>query len=260
MSDLLATARDPRANQVSGFARFAADLSPEEITGAYHELRLRAPRRRAVGKAYFVGHTGFPGGDRGASNRSEEHLAIAMFNHHPERGGWPLPDGRSLMILDYQFPLKARRADAGVGKVDLVGVVDRTTVGLIELKHVDPGASGWGDTPLRAFLELLSYCAIVEANLGDITMEMTPAQLLRPVRGLEMLVVGSATYWQKWEDCSPAGCWQPPLATLVRAVSSAIGIPAGFLWLSDPAFEMGGPARRPHLTGRPALNNVEGLP
>lgn len=257
---MLGLARRPAVNQVSGFAREVARLPVDLVAEAYRGLLTVAPRRRAVGKSHFVGHTGFPGSGQGGSSRAEEHLAMAMFNHRPESGGWQLPDGGSMRILDYQFPLKARRNDTGVGKVDLLGVIDRSTVAVIELKHTEPDAAGWGDTPLRALLELLVYCAIVEANLGDITMEMTPSQILRPVQGLAMLVVGSAGYWQRWQGCLPAGDWQPPVAAFARAVSPAVVVPVSFLSLNDPTFEMGDRARKPRLTGGPTLCGVVGLP
>ena len=78
-------------------------------------------------------------------------------------------------MLHYQFPLKAKQADKGIGKVDLLGATDRGHPIVIELK-VKPekrsgGADARGDTPLRALMEGLRYAAIVEANLDVLARE-----------------------------------------------------------------------------------------
>ncbi|MFT5153547.1 MAG: hypothetical protein ACI841_003548 [Planctomycetota bacterium] len=72
-----------------------------------------------------------------------------------------MPDGRPLELIHYQTPLKARQDDAGLGKVDLFGLLDARLPCLVELK-----VRG-GDTPLRA-LDLEIHLVA----LRDATFEM----------------------------------------------------------------------------------------
>ena len=75
---------------------------------------------------------------------------------------WPRLGGGHHRFLDYQVPLKAKRADYGIGKVDLLGVTDRGRLIVVELKYP---RSGRGDSPAQALMAGLRYAAIVEANL-----------------------------------------------------------------------------------------------
>ena len=76
-------------------------------------------------------------------------MAIARSNM---KGSWPCPDGGRFRLLDYQFPLKARQSDAGIGKVDLLGVTDRGRLTVIELKVKPPGDNARGESPVAALL------------------------------------------------------------------------------------------------------------
>ncbi len=70
-----------------------------------------------------------------ATNRDEEHVALAIFNaFRPPNPGLNLPNDEPLYVLDYQIPLKATNPDAGVGKVDLFGVTSYCQPTIIELK------------------------------------------------------------------------------------------------------------------------------
>jgi hypothetical protein len=142
----------------------------------------------------------------------------------------------------------------------LLGVIDQETIAVIELKHTDRASASRGDTPLRALLEVLSYSAVVEANLNDITPEMTSDQIEHPARGVEMLALGSEWYWNKWQTCLPAGPWQSSLSALSAGLSGALGIAIRFLSVHNLSFEMGSAGRRPRLTSSPTLRGLEGLP
>jgi len=169
--DLLKLYKQPSTNQISGFCEVTRRLDPSDLVTAYHRLRESAPSRHASGIRYFVDHAGVTSSG-GFSNRREEHLAVALWNAAQEGTPLTMPNDDSLRILDYQFPLKAARSDTGVGKVDLFGVVKDTQSCVIELK-IHPTGTALGDTPLRAFLEALAYCAIVEANANDIASEVS---------------------------------------------------------------------------------------
>ena len=86
----------------------------------YEQLRKAAPSRSARDKRYFVGHDGRPQA-KNPGSPSEKHLAIALWRR---KARWPRAGGGWMCLLDYQFPLKARRSDAGLGEVDLLGATD----------------------------------------------------------------------------------------------------------------------------------------
>ena len=104
-----------------------------------------------------------------------------------------MPEGGSIELLDYQVPLKARRSDAGVGKIDIFGLNDSAIPVVIELKVLGKGTP---DTPLRALLEGLAYAAIVEANESAFRSEISgitatdyhQRQARSPDRGTERLL------------------------------------------------------------------------
>jgi hypothetical protein len=151
--DLLELYKDPAIKRLRGHAERIRILDHERLAGAYRRLRDSAPRRHQRGKRYFVEHDGCPSGIPD-SRRREEHLALALWNEGQHRS-FALPDGRRLRFLDYQFPLKARRDDCGIGKIDLLGAIEDKALCVVELR-IEPNGNGLGDTPLRACLEALA--------------------------------------------------------------------------------------------------------
>ncbi len=166
---LLKIYNDPDVRNLSTFADVLGQLDPGKLVAAYARARDSAPRRRDRNKSYFVDHAG-PTTRADNSKPREEHLALALWRASQTGAPMVLPGHKTLEILDYQTPLKARQCDKGVGKVDLFGLIDGCRSTVIELK-VRPTTSGYGDTPLRAYLEALAYCAIVEANASEIASE-----------------------------------------------------------------------------------------
>ena len=138
--------------------RSDTELPLDVLVGAYLKQVVTAPRRT---RGYFVGHDGTTP-SQGKSNRSEEHLAMALFR----AGQMALPDGERLRWLDYQFPLKAKRSDQGIGKIDLLGLTDEGRLCVVELKTARST-----EDPRIALLQGLAYAAIVEANLERIAMD-----------------------------------------------------------------------------------------
>jgi hypothetical protein len=114
--------RIPAVNRISGFASVAAGIRTSDIRAWYSVELANAPRRHSRRKKYLSnGHTGHPSSGS-SSNRSEEHLAIALWNSFRSTG-IPLPNGDEMVFVDYQVPLRASRLDSGIGKMDLFGVV-----------------------------------------------------------------------------------------------------------------------------------------
>ena len=196
-----------------------------------------APRRHGRRKRYLHGRTGTSSSGE-LSNRREEHLAVALCNASRDGAVFALPDGRPLAIIDYQMPLKARQDDRGVGKVDLFAVLDGNLPCVIELKR------SRRDTPLRALLEGLTYCAIVEANADDIASEVAGQHALSASRPT-LIVMAPEDYWAGYLSHGSAGRWLPAIRDLVSGLRETLGLEICLVALLDARFEMG-------LLGRPA--------
>ena len=194
-----------------------AGMDAETLAVAYEALRASAPRRRAQSR-YFVGHAGLTSG-RGASNRREEHIAVALV---ALRRRWPLPDGGAFELLDYQVPLKSKRTDAGIGKIDLIGVTDAGRIVVVELK-VKAQSGGDSDPPPTALIEGLRYSAIVEANLDRFREEIA-RQFGRVVSSQPpiVLVLGEAA-WSKHG---------PPQHRLDQPIWNTSGVSYSSAWAS----------------------------
>jgi hypothetical protein len=175
--------------------RSDTELPLDVLVGAYLKQVVTAPRRT---RGYFVGHDGTTP-SQGKSNRSEEHLAMALFR----AGQVTLPDGERLRWLDYQFPLKAKRGDRGIGKIDLLGLTDEGCLCVVELKTARSV-----EDPRIALLEGLAYAAIVEANLERIAVEGERACghgicRTRP----RLMLLAPAAFWanarRRWHHFAP---------------------------------------------------------
>lgn len=206
----------------------------ERLADLYENLVRAAPRRHGRDKLYLQGRTGKTSSGR-SSNRREEHLAMALRN--ASRGGamFVLPDGRPLAIIDYQMPLKARQGDRGVGKVDLFAVVDGRLPCVIELKVTRKSGP---DTPLRALLEGLTYCAIVEANADAIASELAGQYALSATQPT-LVVMAPEDYWTEYLNHPKAGSWLPAIHDLVSGLRGTLGLETCLVSLLDARVEMG---------------------
>jgi hypothetical protein len=196
-------------------------LNIAALASEYHGIRGSAPQRQPRRKAYFVGHSGStPGGD--ASNRREEHLARALCNRDAR---WPWPGGGWVRPLDYQVPLKARRNDAGIGKIDLLGVTDGGQLVVVELK-VDRIGGGRRDAPPAALMEALRYSAILQANQSVIASEARTKfdAHVSDTASPAVLVLGTEAWWKSWLTVEAAGSWTDGFARLLSDIETHIGI------------------------------------
>ena len=257
MSNLIELYNEADVNRITGFATAAKRLDISGICEDYSELRSTAPLRFQRGKHYFVaGHNGIPGSGK-SSNRKEEHLAIAIYNASRSGAAFELPDGRSLEIMDYQTPLKSRQRDRGIGKVDLFGVVDKNLPAVIELK-VEGQNGGHSDTPLRALLEGLAYCAIVEANMPAIAEESSHKfglsfSATRPM----LIVMAPEAYWRRYLKNHSAGIWLPQLLSVIDRLKSQLELEVHLIALQGAEFDMGLGGMHPVLRGNCKFVAVE---
>ena len=234
---------NPAGNRIVEFAEVAGTLAEEveQLARRYEDLVRTAPRRHDRDKRYLHGRTGNTCSGV-SSNRREEHLAVALCNASCGGAAFALPDRRPLEIIDYQMPLKARQGDRGVGKVDLFAVVDGRLPCVVELKVA--GETNYGDTPLWALLEGLTYCAIVEANARDIASEVADQYALSASRPT-LVVMAPEDYWARYLDHPRAGKWLSAIRDLASGLRDTLGLETCLVALLDARFEMG-------LCGRPA--------
>ena len=219
--DRLFLRRKGRAAAISYFVDEARTMDFEGLADEYESLRASAPRRT---KNYLE-----PARSSRATQsvtRSEERLAATLVT----RGqNLLLANGTVVKPVDFQVPLKAIRADALVGKIDLLGVSDRMVV--IELKVARSG--GGGDTPLNALLEALSYAAIVEANHARFLNDCRMWDLRPPHPRPGLMVLGDARYWQYWDSTPAAKGWRSALVDFIGALERSIGLVAWLAALPD---------------------------
>ena len=257
MLSLLELYKSKEVNHISGFLDFMVNMDVAGICDGYRQLRDQDAPQRA--KPYFVeSHNGISGSGV-TSNRDEEHLALAIFNESRANGGFKLPDGRLIDFIDYQTPLKAKRGDKGVGKVDLFGVIDKKYPTVVELKIQGVG-SGKADSPLRALLEGLAYSAIIEKNISKITAEAVTKFGLQLVETQSKLVVlAPDKYWNKYLQSKKAGDWLPELVNISNQIRGELNIEIILLAMTDSDFEMGLDGNPARLMGNSELVLVESL-
>ena len=201
------------------FAGTIQELSVSDLVQKYKQLMKNAPRRHERGMKYFVDSHDSPFvGGKSESNRKEEHLAGALFNECRKGKAFFLPGNRELKIIDYQFPLKARQNDQDIGKIDLFGVIDGETPCVMELK-VGQDSGNMSDSPLRALLEGLAYCALVEANRKEIWKEAQEKygfefKCLRP----QLMIMAPVDYWSYFFNKPSAGDWFAPFLQLIEEI------------------------------------------
>lgn len=249
------------SRQVARFSSMSQTLETltknvSDVVAGYRELCLTAPQRHKKNKIYFVGHSGYPSGNS-ISNRREEHLAMALWNDAQD-APFQLPDQHVLQLLDYQVPLKASRADKGVGKLDLLGMVD-SSLCVIELKiHREDGQLG--ESPLRAYLEALAYSAIVQANLTAIGRELGVSDMkLFANHTPAVIVLAPEEYWLRlFDNALVASSW-PLMRNFADAMNKQIGVQTHFLSMTPSEFAMGSENQKPYLYDRCQLFNASNL-
>lgn len=235
-----------------------ATVDREALCHEYEELIKCAPQRSGRGKRYFVGHDGTPSSGR-ASNRREEHYAIALYNLDQE---WPRLGGGWFRLLDYQVPLKARQSDSGIGKIDLVGVTDQGRLMVIELK-VETSSNGRGDAPPTALMEGVRYAAIAQANLDAIAKEADDLCSVKITQERPtVLLLAPLTWWRGWLGLSgttrsAAGEWEPEFTQLIQDVEAKIGVTVECMALEDVGLTLGLNGQEPKLAYVPRLYPVQ---
>lgn len=242
---LIGQATDATVNNVTQFVSVAAKLKVEKLCEWYEAEKKAAPLRALKGhRPYFVGHSGKQEKehfgaelDGRVEGRKEEHLAAALFNDYGNSArSIDVSGSESLHILDYQLPLKAKTKDKLIGKVDLLALTSADKLSVVELKYMPVGATvSRADTPLRAFLEGLAYCAILEADLDCLHLEAVN-KFKRTIekKPPALIVLANDEYWELYRESKDAGAWRSELHRLAIGVEDKLNLPVSFLSMSIP--------------------------
>ncbi len=210
-----------------------ADVNADELATEYRKLKCIAPRRRK--NSYFSsGHDGKTTRLKPCTKRVqwEKRYAMALWNL---KGRWPRPNGGRQRFLDYQVPLKATRADKGIGEIDLLGAAETGRFIVVELKspRSSPGDSpkrAIGDSPMHALMEGLRYAAISGANLDTLASNASR----RFGCGLDrqtppiVQVLAPISWWRSWLNPDlkqqVTGNWNSAFARLATAFEGQTGV------------------------------------
>ena len=270
---LIALANSRDVKQAKGFRVAAEGLNGESLDKLYKQEVANAPRRKEAGKKYFGSHPKAPTGPR--NGKDPEHLAMALLgaSKAAEAGeeaeaGLELPEGGRLTLLDYQMPVATAAVDKslgdadpnkGIGKLDLLGLLQDGRLAVVVVKFVPPSATrgGTGDTPLRALLDGLALTAIVDANRDAIAEEVSEATG-RDVsaEAPALILLGGSRYWEicrKREAQKGAG-WIRELERIGREVPEVTGVEIRYLGIQvegDPGWEYGDEG--PVINGSPSI-------
>jgi hypothetical protein len=199
-----------------------ASVDIEVISRAYRSSIEQAPHRRDRGKKYLVpAHDG--GGDHGDRSR-EKVAAKAMFN------GQALADvAEGFELIDYEVPLRARRGDAGIGEIDLLGLArEARRLWVVEVK-----VEGNAESPLEALIQALSYAAIVEGNRAPFAAEVATETGIDIIWPPAIAVVADKGYWTSLARSRGVGPWTEAMQTLVRRIRDALAIDVRFVDVGD---------------------------
>jgi hypothetical protein len=241
---LIDLASDKDVRQAAAFRAKAEALSGESLAAAYEDEKRSAPRLHEAGKRYLNPRGGKPATERRRS-KDEEHVGAALVRYGLARGdGLPLPeDSLRLLPLEYQVKIKTGPADApdtkGLGRIDLLGVTSDDRLTVVKLRVLGPSETrcGVGDTPLRAFLELLALCAVAQANHAALKSEIAErfGRTLSDAPPL-CILLASPVYWKlcRRRESQRGAAWIRELERLAQEVERTLSIGVRFLSLELP--------------------------
>lgn len=241
----------------TGLAGAIDGIDVDALCWEYEELRAAAPNRHDKDKRHFVGHEGRPR-TKPPRHPSEKHLAIALWRLGTLR---TRADVTRILLLDYQFPLKAARSDTGLGEVDLLGATAEDRIAIIELK-VKRRDGRLGESPVHALMEGLRYAAVVHANIDAISAET------RDAFGVDLSdrppiiqILASEDWWGGWLDMArrtrrAAGPWESGFLELATFLEARLGIAVQCASLEAGLADITWDARGPFLPSPPTVSVV----
>ena len=238
---------------IRGMADAIDAVEVGEVCREYRELGELAPTRTRELR-YLVGHEGIPSSSA-RSNRREEHIAIALVNLDQR---WSFDGLGEFAFLDYQLPLKAKRSDIGIGKVDLLGLARQGQLLVVELK-VTGHTGGRSDPPIVALLEGLRYAAILVANLARLSEEVRLAtgSTLSEHAAPDVVVLGERSWWQTWRNVKDGSAALSALGRFADGIRGQLGLALHFAEMADVSLTYGRDGAAPQLDTAPDFRRVE---
>jgi hypothetical protein len=191
------------------------------------------------------------------TNRREEHLAIALWSAY-RVSGFAIPDETILFPVDYQLPLKSHRdeANALLGKVDLFCAESDGAAWISEVK-IHSTRSGSVDTPLKALLEALAYCATLDPDMQHLSRESDDKKnrllhVVSPIRP-NLLILATAEYWDVCDRAEARHCWRESLQALGQRIELALKVKVRFVRMANCQWEIP-TSGTPLLIGSPVFD------
>ena len=228
-SRLVRYAMSNEVAQATNMEEKLRSLHVPDLLDQYREARDIAPCRGRDGLEYFVARRrrGVTGA---SSSMREDRLEMALVGEPAVLDVW----GDRIDVLMRQFPLFSSGSRRGLRAVDLVGH-GGGRFWLIELKVL--ASKGYGQTPLRALLECLIYCAVIEANIEDIRNELATKygrdhRFERP----GVIIAAPSGYWCKWHPNGTTGEWWGEYTRLLDGLSSGLRTPMAVIDLGDVTY------------------------
>lgn len=154
------------------------------------------------------------------------------------------------------MPLKGQQSDAGVGKLDLLGITSSGRLVIIELK-VENQSGGRSDPPPSALLEGLRYAAMIEADTQALAEEIKGRFGIQVLREPPIVqVLAPRSWWQRWLDLKAAGAWPSALHELRLSLEEKMQVALEFVALEDFELTYGAEGVSPKLNAVPRMYPV----
>lgn len=241
------------------------DSDVDTLCREYRQLVEHAPKRkREFGER--DGTTTKSTSNKGSTRRfeRERRIEMALFNLQKV---WFLEGVGRFRLLDYQFPLKSRRSDIGLGKVDLLGLTSQEQPLVVELKVTRKSGDGV-DSPMEALLEALRYTACIEANESTVLDHLWRKNGSEEVRRNSkrarqdgfapvVMILGEESWWRWWENKSNGRCAMAAMDSLAQALEGELGIGIHFAKMTDVMKENGLSGTKPRLAKIPIFTRAE---
>lgn len=121
-------------------------------------INISVTRRNSYKTASHIGKSDFDFNKNPSGERREEKIAHAMYCQYKDV---PAEFGK---ILDYQIPLKNKREDKGLGKIDLLSVKEDPENESKKIYFLELKRDGSKETLLRCILEAYTYSKIIDKD------------------------------------------------------------------------------------------------
>ena len=213
---LIARFNDSKVKNLSTFADEARKLSQDRLESDYETEKRNAPKRS--GKYFVDGHDGTTNSGS-KTNRHEAHFARALFNKYRRTSPrLTVPGIKSLRFFDYEVPLKLKLANAGIGKIDLFGITGANNPTIIEVKYCRTTPT---DSPLKALLQALAYCAVVDKNFAAFHDEAKDRGVNLDPNSLTLVVLANNKYWDYYRPRNDKYQWVKKMGDLKKIIESS---------------------------------------